>query len=25
VLDGALDDFVIPYLMGVRRDVKDED
>jgi peptide chain release factor 2 len=25
VLDGALDDFVIPFLMGVRRDVKDED
>lgn len=25
VLDGALDDFIIPFLMGVRRDVKDED
>ena len=25
VLDGALDDFVIPFLMGVRRDVKDEE
>jgi peptide chain release factor 2 len=25
VLDGALEDFVIPFLMGVRRDVKDEE
>lgn len=25
VLDGELDPFVIPFLMGVRRDVKDED
>lgn len=25
VLDGALEDFVVPFLMGVRRDVKDEE
>lgn len=25
VLDGALEDFVVAFLMGVRRDVKDSD